>query len=93
VDEPATDLGILLALISSFRRQPVNCDLVIMGEVGLGGEIRGVTQVEARLREAAKLGFSQCLLPQSNLDKLTIKLKLDLIGVKLASEALEVTLG
>jgi DNA repair protein RadA/Sms len=92
IDEPAADLGILLALVSSFRRQSINSDLVIMGEVGLGGEIRGVTQVEARLREAAKLGFSQCLLPQSNLDKLTVKPKLDLIGVKLAAEAVDVVL-
>lgn len=90
IDEPAADLGILLALVSSFRRKPVNCDLVIMGEVGLGGEIRGATQVEIRIKEAANLGFSQCLLPQSNLDKLTTKFKLDLIGVKLASEALDV---
>jgi DNA repair protein RadA/Sms len=93
VDEPAADLGVLLALISSFRREPINCDLVVMGEVGLGGEIRGVTQLETRLREAAQLGFTQCLLPQSNLDKLTTKLKLDLIGVKLASEAVDVVLG
>ncbi len=90
IDEPAADLGILLALISSFRRKTINDDLVIVGEVGLGGEIRGVTQAEIRLREAANLGFSQCLLPQRNLDKLTIKLKLDLIGVKLAAEALDV---
>jgi DNA repair protein RadA/Sms len=93
VDEPAADLGIILALISSFRRKSISDDLVVMGEVGLGGEIRGVTQVEARLKEAAQLGFTQCLLPKCNLDKLSTKLKLDLIGTKLAAEAVEVILG
>ncbi len=93
IDEPAADLGILLALISSFRRKNISDELVIMGEVGLGGEIRGITQLETRLREAANLGFSQCLLPQRNLDKLSIKLKLDLIGVNLAAEALDVVFG
>ncbi len=91
--EPAADLGILLALISGFRRKPINPDLVVMGEVGLGGEIRGATQIEARIKEASQLGFSQCMIPQCNLDKLSLKLKLDIIGVKSAAEAIDAALG
>jgi len=98
LDEPAADLGLLLAVVSSFRREPIPQDLVAIGEIGLGGEIRGVTQIEARLKEAAKLGFSRCLLPKSNLNKLdatelNASLTLELLGVRQAGEALEVVFG
>ena len=93
LDEPAADLGLLLAVVSSFRREPIPQDLVTIGEVGLGGEIRGVTQIEARLKEAAKLGFSRCLLPKSNLNKLGASLPLELLGVHQAQEALEMVFG
>ena len=61
--EPALDLGIVLAILSSFRDQIVPDDMVVFGEVGLSGEIRSVTMAESRVREAAKLGFHQCILP------------------------------
>jgi len=68
VDEPAADLGIVSALISSFLDRPVDKNLVVFGEVGLAGEIRGVSQPEVRIKEAKKLGFSRCLLPKGNLE-------------------------
>jgi DNA repair protein RadA/Sms len=68
VDEPAADLGIVSALISSFLDRPVDKNLVVFGEVGLAGEIRGVSQPEVRIKEARKLGFSRCLLPKGNVE-------------------------
>ena len=61
--EPALDLGIVLAILSSFRNQIVPDDMVVFGEVGLSGEIRSVAMAQSRVREAAKLGFHQCILP------------------------------
>jgi DNA repair protein RadA/Sms len=66
VDEPAADLGIVSAMISSFFDKPVAPDMVIFGEVGLTGEVRGVSQPELRINEANKLGFTSCLLSKSN---------------------------
>jgi DNA repair protein RadA/Sms len=63
VNEPAADLGLALAIASSARNARVNPDLVAIGEVGLSGELRAVSQLEKRLAEAAKLGFKSCLLP------------------------------
>ena len=69
VDEPTIDLGIVMAVVSSFRDQCVDSRTVIIGEVGLGGEVRPVSQVELRIREAVKLGFNRCILPERNLRK------------------------
>jgi len=63
VNEPAADLGIALAIASSFRNARVNTNLVAIGEIGLSGELRAVSQLEKRLAEAAKLGFTSCLIP------------------------------
>jgi DNA repair protein RadA/Sms len=71
VDEPAADLGIVSAMISSFLDRPVDKNLVVFGEVGLAGEIRGVSQPEVRIKEAKKLGFSRCLLPKGNMEACT----------------------
>jgi len=57
VDEPAADLGIVSAMMSSFLGKPISRDIVVFGEVGLAGEVRGVSQPEIRMREAKKLGF------------------------------------
>jgi DNA repair protein RadA/Sms len=67
IDEPAADLAAALAIVSSVRDQPVPADLVVMGEVGLSGELRSVGHLEQRLREAAKLGFSRALVPRARL--------------------------
>ena len=65
VDEPAADLAAALAIVSSARDRPLPTDLVALGELGLSGELRGVGQLEQRLREAAKLGFNRALVPRS----------------------------
>lgn len=67
LEEPAVDLGVIVAVASSFRDIPTDTSTVLIGEVGLGGEIRTVSQMEARLKEAAKLGFEQAIAPKSNL--------------------------
>jgi DNA repair protein RadA/Sms len=66
VTEPAVDLGVAAAIASSFRDRPLDPRTVIMGEVGLGGEVRAIPHLEARLREAAKLGFQQAVIPEPN---------------------------
>jgi DNA repair protein RadA/Sms len=68
VDEPAADLGIISAVMSSFLERPVARDVVMFGEVGLAGEVRGVSQPELRIKEAKKLGFSRCILSKNNLE-------------------------
>jgi DNA repair protein RadA/Sms len=64
VDEPAADLAVAAAIASSLRGQPVRADTVLIGEVGLSGELRMVGQMPARLREAAKLGFRSAIVPR-----------------------------
>jgi DNA repair protein RadA/Sms len=63
VREPAADLAVAVAIASSRKDRPVAADIALMGEVGLSGELRAVRQLEARLREAAKLGFRRCIVP------------------------------
>ncbi len=93
IDEPAIDLGIAAAVTSSLRDCPVDSGTVIFGEVGLGGEVRAVSQVEMRLREAAKLGFRRCLLPEGNLAKLETTASIELVGVREVGEALDAVLA
>lgn len=88
IEEPAADLGIALALASSFRGVPCPEGTVVFGEVGLTGEVRAVARLEQRLKEAAKLGFRQCLLPYSNVERLAIKPPLELIAVRSVGDAL-----
>ena len=66
LDEPATDLGVALALISSLTDRVIPDDLIAIGELGLSGEVRGVANVEGRVREAARLGFHRAVVPQHN---------------------------
>jgi DNA repair protein RadA/Sms len=67
----------------------INPKLVLFGEIGLTGEVRAISQPELRVKEAARLGFSQCILPQGNLKNLDVPKNIKLIGVKHASEALD----
>lgn len=85
--EPAIDLGVLLAIASSFTNRPLPPDLVVIGEVGLGGEVRGVSRIETRLKEASHMGFTKCILPKRNLKGLAPS-KMTLIGVDLVDEAI-----
>jgi DNA repair protein RadA/Sms len=90
VDEPATDLGIVTAMISSFLDRPVDKGLVIFGEVGLAGEVRGVSQPEMRIKEARKLGFSRCLLSKSNMEGCPAVDGIELVGVESVKGLVEV---
>jgi len=89
VDEPAADLGIVAAIASSYRDKPANPDTVVIGEVGLGGEVRAVSQPEKRIKEAQKLGFKRCLISAGNLSGLAKKVSLEIVGVKTVQQALE----
>jgi DNA repair protein RadA/Sms len=88
VDEPALDLGIVMAVVSSLREVPLDPHLMVCGEVGLTGEVRAVTQVESRLREAAKLGFRHCVLPETNRQAIEAPAGIELYGVRTVAEAL-----
>ena len=91
VDEPASDLSIALAIVSSLKDKPVPEDVLAFGEIGLGGEIRAVNSCEQRIKEAAKLGFRKCIVPKYNLKKIAGNLKVDIevIGVSNIRQAFE----
>ncbi|SKA01396.1 DNA repair protein RadA [Selenihalanaerobacter shriftii] len=94
VDEPGIDLGIVVAIISSFRDLSISDDLVVFGEIGLSGEIRAVSQVEKRINEACKLGFKQFIVPENNLSSLDLDVtEIDVFGVNQISEVLDLVLG
>ena len=87
--EPAIDLGIIMAIASSYKNQPLPEDAIIFGEVGLVGEIRGVSQAEQRIIEAEKMGFHTCILPKANVETMRVQTKMRLIGVSNVREALD----
>lgn len=89
LDEPAVDLAAIAALASSHLNKVINPHMVLFGEVGLTGEVRAISQPELRIREAARLGFKECVLPQGNLKNLDAPDSIKLIGIKHASEALD----
>lgn len=88
--EPALDLGVLMAIASSFCSRPVDSETVVLGEVGLGGEVRSIPRIESRIKEAAQMGFQRCILPKRNLKGLSKELmqKIELIGIDLVEEAI-----
>jgi len=90
VDEPAADLGLVSAMISSFLDRPVDKNLVVFGEVGLAGEIRAVSQPEVRIKEAKKLGFSRCLLPKGNVEGCSRVEGVELVAVDGVKQLMEV---
>lgn len=92
VMEPAADLAILVATASVMRDKPVLEHTVVFGEVGLAGEVRGVPRLEARLREAARMGFQRALAPKSSLQAARGKLPLTVMPVKHVKEAIEIAL-
>ena len=90
VDEPAVDLGIVAAVASSYREKAVDPKTVLLGEVGLAGEVRGIAQVEARVKEAAKLGFARCILPRTNSAQLAHLPDVELTGVSSLAECWQI---
>lgn len=93
VNEPAVDLAICTCIASSFKDLLTPPDTLLVGEVGLAGEIRAVAQIEKRIKEAEKMGFSRCILPYKNLQGISATFSVELIGVKTVEEALEIALG
>jgi DNA repair protein RadA/Sms len=88
VDEPAADLGVAAAVASSFRNRPLPPNTVLFGEVGLGGEVRGAAQSALRVKEAAQMGFTRCVLPARNVPDESLP-GIRLIGVNTLEEALD----
>ena len=89
VNEPSIDLGIIMAVASSFKNIAIPKDMVVIGEVGLTGEVRRINLIDKRLKEAEKLGFKTCVIPESNKKDLKEKYKLDIIGVGNINEAMK----
>ena len=89
VSEPAADLGIILAAASSYKNVPIKEDVLVIGEVGLTGEVRSVNMIEKRLKEAEKMGFKTCIIPESNKKVLKENFKLDIIGAKNIIDAMK----
>lgn len=89
INEPSIDLGIILSIVSSFKNIPIPKDVVALGEVGLTGEVRSINLIEKRVKEAEKLGFKTCIIPESNKKLLKDNYKLDIIGVKNIIEAIK----
>ena len=88
LNEPALDLGIIMAIVSSYKNSVIDSKTIVFGEVGLSGEVRAVSMAEQRITEAAKLVFEVCILPQASLDGIQNKHNIKLIGVKNISEAI-----
>ncbi|MBN1466543.1 DNA repair protein RadA [candidate division KSB1 bacterium] len=89
IDEPAADLGVITSIASSVRNREIDPTTVFIGEVGLGGELRSVSHVESRLREAEKLGFQRAIIPKGNAKGLRSFAKLEVIAAATAYEALQ----
>ena len=93
IDEPAVDLGIAVSITSSLRDVPVDSSSIAIGEIGLGGEIRTIGQVERRVQEAAKLGFKKIVVPQNNLKGLKTNGEIEIIGVDRIEKAIKELIG
>lgn len=92
LDEPAADLAVAVSLISSLKDKPLNPDTVVFGEVGLAGELRAASRVDARITEISRLGFKRVILPYQNLRTLSKKdFDIEVIGVKTVRQAYEAT--
>ena len=89
INEPAVDLGIVMAIVSSFRNRAIDDKVIAFGEVGLSGEVRAVSQVISRVSEAKKLGFTTCIIPESCVDAVKEIKGIKIIGVRSVAEAVE----
>ena len=89
LDEPAVDLGIVSSMVSSFLNRVIDSKTVVCGEVGLTGEVRGIRQVASRIKEAARMGFTRCIIPKSvTVDDVT-NIEMDMIGIRHIGELTE----
>ena len=85
----AIDLGIAMAIVSSFKNRPIDNGMIVMGEVGLSGEVRAVSMIPARVQEAKKLGFTSCIIPYVCLDSVKDISGIRIIGVRHVGEAMD----
>lgn len=92
LEEPAVDMGVIVAVASSFRDIPTDTSTVLIGEIGLGGEVRTVSQLEQRLKEAGRLGFERALVPSNNLKGMSPPGDLDVAGVDRLNDVLDLVL-
>ena len=92
LDEPAADLPVALTLVSSLKDTPIDEDLVAFGEIGLAGEVRAVSQAQQRVQEAARLGFTKCILPHACLKGLQKVDGIEIYGVKTLRQAVEIAM-
>ena len=90
LDEPAVDLAVAMALVSSLKDVPISENCLVFGEIGLAGELRSVSHINARISEAIHLGFQKCIVPYHNLKQITVNSqKIQIIGVRHVREAFE----
>ncbi len=89
IQEPAIDLGIAMAVVSSFKNRTIDNKLIAIGEVGLSGEVRGVSMIQARIQEAAKLGFTTCVIPYVCMESVKEVTGIKAVGVKSVKEAIQ----
>ncbi len=92
LNEPAADLGIVMAIASSYKNRPIAEDVIVFGEVGLSGEVRAVSMPEQRVAEAKKLGFTTCVIPEVSVKSVGKAEGVRIIGVKSVGEAISVGL-
>jgi len=90
VSEPAADLGIVAAISSSFLDKPIPDGALLLGEVGLTGEIRGISHIEQRVNEVQKMGFTRCVVPKSSLKRMNKTSGIELIGITRLAEVMEI---
>lgn len=89
IQETALDLGIIMAIVSSYKNRPIDEKTVVFGEVGLSGEVRSVSMAEQRIQEAKKLGFTTCVIPKACKELLTANSGMEVIGVSNVREAID----
>jgi DNA repair protein RadA/Sms len=91
ISEPALDLGVIMAIASSFSSRHLDTSTLAIGEVGLSGEVRQVSRVEVRLQEALQMGFTRCILPRSSLRSISkgLQNQIELIPVEVVDEAVK----
>ena len=95
IAEPAIDLGIIVSVASSLQNRSIDPDTTVLGEVGLGGEIRGIPRLESRLKEAIHMGFGKCIVPKQNIKGVSasIQKKMTLIPVEMVDEAIRILIS
>lgn len=89
ISEPAIDLGIAMAIASSFKNRPIDDKAAAFGEIGLSGEVRGVSMIEQRIQEAAKMGFTTCLIPKVCVKQVKNKENVKILGVSSVQDAID----